>query len=276
MASNSVNHKSILVSGGNKGIGYAICKRLIQIPNTQVFLGSRSLERGEAAAAELRSHAASGSNLSVVVLDVDDVNSINRAVDMVRSQCKTLDVLINNAGIYDPGERSKVVAETMYKTNVYGTWEVSRCFLSLLPKGGRIINVSSLAATLSFRQMNPEIRDKFLSDDITFANMCSLLDDYANAVEDGTYLEKGWPKFKWDMYGISKCGVTSITRILARENPQLIVNCCCPGSVKTDMNPTGILTPFMAAQTPTHLAIGDLKGKTGPLFWQDMQTTPFY
>ena len=60
-----------------------------------------------------------------------------------------------------------------------------------------------------------------------------------------------------------------MTRILAKENPGLIINACCPGWVKTDM---GLLigrapkTPEDGAKIPVRLAFGDIGGITGA-YW---------
>eukprot|EP01083_Nonionella_stella_P019924 55309_1 len=274
MALSKQNLMTILVSGGNKGIGYAICKRILQRPDIRVILGSRSVERGEAAATELRSSAASGSSLEVIALDLDDASSITSAAEQVRAQWQSLDVLVNNAGIAFKGDAfDKTVVDATLKTNFYGTWEVTKAFLPLIPNGGRIVNVSSMMSRRSFRNMNPVIRDRFLNDRLTFPELCDLLDEFSNAVEDGTYSEKGWPK---QAYGVSKCGVSMMTHILARDYPNLVVNCCCPGYVDTDMTShRGHKTPDEGAMTPAHLAIGDLKGENGK-FWEDLHTKPYY
>lgn len=70
-------------------------------------------------------------------------------------------------------------------------------------------------------------------------------------------------------YSFSKACVNAFTRILARNNPDLIINCCCPGWVKTDM---GLLigrppkTPEDGAKIPVRLALGDIGGATGE-YW---------
>ena len=63
--------------------------------------------------------------------------------------------------------------------------------------------------------------------------------------------------------------MNALTRILARQNPGLIVNACCPGWVKTDM---GVMvgrppkTPEEGAQIPVRLAVGDIGEVSGRLF----------
>ncbi len=46
-------------------------------------------------------------------------------------------------------------------------------------------------------------------------------------------ISSGWPA--WN-YGMSKLGVIAYARVLARNEPSLLVNACCPGYVKTDMS----------------------------------------
>lgn len=48
----------------------------------------------------------------------------------------------------------------------------------------------------------------------------------------GTESQNGWPR---SPYGVSKAAVNAFTAILARQNPGLLINACCPGWVLTDM-----------------------------------------
>lgn len=69
-------------------------------------------------------------------------------------------------------------------------------------------------------------------------------------------------------YSVSKACVNALTAVLARRNPQVVVNACCPGWIATDM---GALvgqrappkTPDEGAQVPLHLAFGDVGGVSG-------------
>ena len=81
-----------LVTGANQGIGLQIAKDLVAHGFT-VLVGSRNLERGEAAAKEV------GPDARAIQLDVTDETSIVAAAKRIRSELGRLDVLVNNAAI---------------------------------------------------------------------------------------------------------------------------------------------------------------------------------
>jgi NAD(P)-dependent dehydrogenase (short-subunit alcohol dehydrogenase family) len=104
-----------LVTGANQGIGLQIAKDLVAYGFT-VLVGSRNLERGEAAAKEV------GSDARALQLDVTDKTSIAAAAERIRKELGRLDVLINNAAISNtrktPGMSLQEYAEIARPSNV--------------------------------------------------------------------------------------------------------------------------------------------------------------
>src|SRR5580658_3042603 len=86
-----------LVTGGNRGIGLEICRQLAK-RGARVLMGSRDPARGEAARARL---GADGAGIRVVALDLADAASITAAAAAIAGDPGTLDILINNAGVFD-------------------------------------------------------------------------------------------------------------------------------------------------------------------------------
>src|SRR5271166_4298920 len=86
------NKPVALVTGANQGIGLQIAKELVAHGFT-VLVGSRNLERGEAAAKEV------GPDARALQLDVTDQASIAAAAERIRKELGRLDVLVNNAAI---------------------------------------------------------------------------------------------------------------------------------------------------------------------------------
>lgn len=84
------------VTGGNKGIGYAIVKGLCEKYKGKVYLTSRDEGRGKAAVASLK---ALGLNPSFYQLDIDDQSSVDKFRDYIKENYSSIDVLINNAAI---------------------------------------------------------------------------------------------------------------------------------------------------------------------------------
>src|SRR4051812_19607952 len=96
--------KVALVTGGNRGIGFEVCRQLAQKKDIHVILTSRNDEKGKLACQRLQ---AEGLEVDSIPLDVADDASCNSALQWVVKRYGRLDILINNAGIFnDSMERS--------------------------------------------------------------------------------------------------------------------------------------------------------------------------
>ncbi|MFY9889753.1 MAG: SDR family NAD(P)-dependent oxidoreductase [Streptosporangiaceae bacterium] len=106
-----------LITGANKGLGYETARQLIESGQT-VYIGARSVERGEKAAAELGAR--------FVQLDVTDDASAAAAMSVISDRDGHLDVLVNNAGIGGGQVVNGPAALTVFDTNAIGESSVSR------------------------------------------------------------------------------------------------------------------------------------------------------
>ena len=149
----------------------------------------------------------------------------------------------------------------------YSNAQICDAFIPLLNgQHGRLVNISSMMSRLSFIR-NSQLAERWRAAS-SVAEVDGLVQDFINAVAAGNHAQKGWPE---NSYGVSKMGVTALTRALARGNdkPSVLINCCCPGWVQTEMTKyRGNKTPSEGAQTPVLLALGDLNGQSGG-FWED-------
>eukprot|EP00696_Hemimastix_kukwesjijk_P017910 gnl/Hemi2/6698_TR2284_c0_g1_i2.p4 gnl/Hemi2/6698_TR2284_c0_g1~~gnl/Hemi2/6698_TR2284_c0_g1_i2.p4 ORF type:complete len:116 (-),score=26.96 gnl/Hemi2/6698_TR2284_c0_g1_i2:168-515(-) len=101
----------------------------------------------------------------------------------------------------------------------------------------------------------------------------ALMEEFIAAVKRGDYAQLGWPK---TTYGVSKLGLNCITRVFARqmaaEARGILVNCCCPGYVATDMSShMGPLTTEQGSETPTMLALLPADADISGRFWKEGQ-----
>lgn len=141
-----------LVTGGNNGIGFETCALLASLPHYHVIMGSRSLEKGQAALVSIQSRDLAGS-ISLVQLDITSDSSIDNARKDVTSQWGRLDTLINNAGICPLTFDRKVLRETL-ETNAISPGLVTQAFAPLLKKSTgvpRVIYVSSGLGSIELR-----------------------------------------------------------------------------------------------------------------------------
>jgi len=222
--------KIALVTGGNRGIGYAACHQLADA-GLHVILTSRDAANGDEAAHELRT---SSRSISSYPLDVTQAASVDRLHEYVLGEYGRLDVLVNNAAVYlDEGVSVfdvgiDTLRQTM-ETNLYGPLYLCRAFVPDMraQNYGRVVNVSSGAGALH---------------------------------DMGGYTAA---------YAISKTALNALTRIVAAEvrRYDIKVNSMCPGWVRTEMGGPGApRTPDEGADTITWLAMLPSDGPSGGFF----------
>jgi len=163
-------HRVILVTGANRGIGFAIVQALAsntKTANSTFLLGCRVIEKGNEAVKQLRGQGIA-LDASPVVIDVTSDSSIRHAVHIVEEQYGHLHVLINNAGYgaipskTDFSDWREIYAKVL-DTNVTSVALTTQLFLPLLRKsvnGGRVINVSSGRGSVALsasRQLPPTV-----------------------------------------------------------------------------------------------------------------------
>jgi NAD(P)-dependent dehydrogenase (short-subunit alcohol dehydrogenase family) len=227
----------ILVTGGNRGIGFEICRQLAN-RGAQVVLTARKEEAGREAVEKL---AAQKLTARFHPLDVTSSDSAGALRDFLERTFGRLDVLINNAGIISDGEASGLevklsIVRTTFETNTLGPLQLSQMLMPLLKRSrtGRIVNMSS--------------------------GMGSLSD------MSGGYTA----------YRISKAALNAVTGILAAElRGAVAVNSRGPGWVRTDMGGANAERDVsQGADTAVWLALDapqDLSGK----FLRDRKVIPW-
>lgn len=119
-----------------------------------VYLGSRSVEKGETALRDLQSRGYKGT-AELIQLDVTSDDSIKAAVQTVEAAHGKLDVLVNNAAISGRGGGSlRELMRDAYDTNVVGAAVMGDAFLPLLKKSSttpRLVNVSSGVGSIAMK-----------------------------------------------------------------------------------------------------------------------------
>ena len=227
----------IVVTGGNRGIGFEICRQLAA-RGARVVLTARKPAAGAAAMKKL---AAQKLAAEFHPLDVTDADSIAALRDFLRDTYGRVDVLINNAGIIAKGEAPglKVDLTTVratLETNALGPLHLAQTLAPLLKhsKSARIVNMSS--------------------------GMGALTDNSGGSAA----------------YRISKTALNAVTAILAAELRGVVaVNSVCPGWVKTDMGgPHADREVAEGADTAVWLSLDAPQRLTGK-FLRDRKVIPW-
>jgi NAD(P)-dependent dehydrogenase (short-subunit alcohol dehydrogenase family) len=162
-----------------------------------VYIGARSVERGEA--------AANGLGARFVQLDVTDDASVESAMAVIAEREGRLDVLVNNAGISTAADVNGPEALRVFDTNVIGLIRVTQAALPLLEKSDNpvVVNVSSALGSF-WAVTNPERRQFH---------------------------------FPSIVYGSSKAAVSMLTVQYAKAVPDIKFNAVEPGFTATDLTP---------------------------------------
>ncbi|MBG6111203.1 3-oxoacyl-[acyl-carrier protein] reductase [Flavobacterium sp. CG_23.5] len=141
-----LKNKNALITGAGKGIGKAVAIALAK-EGVNVILLARTQSDLDEVAQEVN---AFGVKSLTLIADVADIKSVNIAVEKALAEFKTIDILINSAGIAAFGkfmELEPVAWERIIQVNLMGTYYVTRAVLfnMIERQTGDIINISSTA-----------------------------------------------------------------------------------------------------------------------------------
>jgi 3-oxoacyl-[acyl-carrier protein] reductase len=142
----SLKNKNALITGAGKGIGKAVALALAA-EGTNVILLARTTADLEQTAKEAQ---AFGVKTLILTADIADINSVNQAVEKALAEFKTIDILINNAGVGKFGKFLELTPEefeNIIRVNLMGVYYATRAVLPgmIEHQSGDIVNISSSA-----------------------------------------------------------------------------------------------------------------------------------
>lgn len=138
-----MSHTAI-VTGASSGIGLAVARRLLA-DGYAVVLGGRDHDKLERRRAELNSD-----RTVTVAGDIGSAETADRLVDAAKSLGNRIDVLVNNAGIFDAAPFTSVTTDDFdnyVNVNLRGTWQVSQAVVRSMVEGrraGSIVNIGTV------------------------------------------------------------------------------------------------------------------------------------
>jgi len=139
--------KIAVITGGSKGIGKAILEKFASEGFTVI-----TCARNSAGLGNLKSKY---KNIHFTLCDLSDKESLKKFILFVESQTKQIDILVNNTGIYIPGQvhnEEEGVLEKMINTNLYSAYGVTRGLIPnfLKQQSGHIFNICSTASIMPY------------------------------------------------------------------------------------------------------------------------------
>lgn len=210
---NELAGKSVFITGGARRLGRAIAVAMAQAGARVAFTYLSSSEQARQTIAEIERCGTKGLALSC---DTRQEDSVTRAINAALETFGSLDLLVNNAGIYMTARFEEITVEqwdNIFATNVRGPFLVSKHAIPALRRArGRIINLGSLGGEKPWA---------------THAHYCS-----------------------------SKAALHMLTRVMAKAlAPEIAVNCVAPGMIDIVADPGSSLRDSefferVAAKTP--------------------------
>jgi 3-oxoacyl-[acyl-carrier protein] reductase len=142
----ALKDKVALVTGGSRGIGAAVAKRLAQEGAAVAITYSVSRQSAEAV---VRGIEAEGGRALAIQADSADIDAVRRAVAETVKTFGRLDVLVNNAAIMRPGtifDYSLDDLDEMITVNIKSVFVATQEAIRHMGEGGRIINIGSVSS----------------------------------------------------------------------------------------------------------------------------------
>jgi carbonyl reductase 1/carbonyl reductase 3 len=233
--------KTLLITGGNRGLGYAIIENLLEKKTKlKLIITSRNEEQGQEiynSLCEKYPEEKEKEQLYYHQLDITNEESINEIIEYIKKNFKKIDYLINNAGVSSKGtEFSNEVFEYTFSVNVYGTINLTEKMISnnLINKQGKIILLGGKSGNI-LKLKNDNLINLFKTAKAA-DDLFKIADKFKEAINDETCDEEGWYK---NTYGVSKMIINTYARLLTKKREisreGISVFSCHPGWLKTEM-----------------------------------------
>ena len=197
MTPSNLQNKVAVVTGGSRGIGASIARKLASMASTVVICGRNQSDLQQTAS----SISSQGGRCEALVCDVGDLHSVEQLAQSVLTNFGRIDVLVNNAGL-------GAFSSPLHTLNP-DEWD-------------RVMNTNLRAVYYTIRAFAPRMIEQNSGDIINISSIASK-----NALPNGAVYSAS----KWGLNGLTY----SVAEELRSHN--IRVSLVCPGSVDTDLSP---------------------------------------
>jgi NAD(P)-dependent dehydrogenase (short-subunit alcohol dehydrogenase family) len=138
--------KTIIVTGGNSGIGFAAAKKIAEAGGTPIIVGQDQAKIDDAC-------TKIGATACGFKADISSLNELDALYRFVQANFHTLDGMVINAGVFIPESCENITEESFNKTinvNLKGSFFTAQKGLPLMSCGGSIVFIASLSAHKAF------------------------------------------------------------------------------------------------------------------------------
>ena len=229
--------KIVLITGANRGIGYALVERLLEKKTKlRIIMTCRDDERGQQLYKELcEKYPEDAERFFYHQLDITDEASSAALVDYIKKTFKKFDYLVNNAGYSSKGrDFNEEICEETFKVNYNGTTNFTEKLFGTFNKNGKIIFVTSKSGTLA-KLKNENLISKFKNakniDDIL-----KLSEKFKRTIPEEKTEADGWYK---NCFAMSKLFLNFYAKLVIKKREisreSINVFAVHPGWCKTEM-----------------------------------------
>jgi short-subunit dehydrogenase len=180
--------KTVLISGASRGLGLELARRFAA-ERANVVLLARDQERLTEAAQELKRYRV---EISTRQCDVTKPEEARRSVTSVIDEFRSIDVLVNNAGIIQVGPAENMNRDDYADALAVHFWAPLNLMAEVLPHmkgqgGGRIVNITSIGGKVAVPHLAPYVASKFALVGFSEAMRAELIKDriYVTTVVPG-------------------------------------------------------------------------------------------
>ncbi|CAG9792882.1 unnamed protein product [Diatraea saccharalis] len=268
--------KVAVVTGANKGLGFAIVKGLCEKFDGKVYLTARNDDRAAGALAKLNDL---GLQPAYHRLDVTDEENVKEFASYIKTKHGGFDVLVNNAAIleWDEVYPSYETARRNIEANYKSLLKIEEHLFPLLRDGARVVNISSSCGHLSNLKKKQWI-DTLIKPDLTTREINEFVDGYLESVKNGTFDKNDFADDgKHAEHRVAKIAVTALTMVQQRKYKNIIINAVHPGHIITDMaNGSGKIDPDEAAKVVLYLILEASPNLKGTFMWYNRKLVDWF